>query len=185
MSKSLKTRWPAPALAALLAGPAQAEAQLRLNLVGDVMLDDGPGKVIADGRDPFAPMATLLADADYTIGNLETPVATTGRAMDSKIFTFRAHPRVLLVLKRHLHAVALANNHSGDYGKTAFSETLALLKQHGIPYFGGGANLREAHTPLWLENPACAWPCSATTNSSRVIRGRRPAAGHCLERTPR
>ncbi len=152
MSKSLKnTLACASALAALLAGPAQAEAQLRLNLVGDVMLDDGPGKVIADGRDPFAPMATLLADADYTIGNLETPVATTGRAMDSKIFTFRAHPRVLPVLKRHLHAVALANNHSGDYGKTAFSETLALLKQHGIPYFGGGANLREAHTPLWLE----------------------------------
>jgi len=63
MSKSLKSTLAcASALAALLAGPAQAEAQLRLNLVGDVMLDDGPGKVIADGRDPFAPMATLLAD---------------------------------------------------------------------------------------------------------------------------
>ena len=152
MSKSLKnTLACASALAALLAGPAQAEAQLRLNLVGDVMLDDGPGKVIADGRDPFAPMATLLADADYTIGNLETPVATTGRAMDSKIFTFRAHPRVLPVLKKHFDALALANNHSGDYGRAAFAEMLGLLNQAGLAAIGGGHNLREAHTPWIVE----------------------------------
>ncbi|AQR65174.1 poly-gamma-glutamate biosynthesis protein [Aquaspirillum sp. LM1] len=131
---------------------AQADAgQVRLLMVGDIMLDDGPGQVIASGRDPFAPFASLLADGDYTIGNLECPVATTGKALDSKIYTFRAHPRVLPVLKRHIDAVALANNHSGDYGKAAFAETLALLKQQQLPYFGGGANLREAHAPLWLE----------------------------------
>ena len=136
----------------LSAALAQADAgQVRLLMVGDIMLDDGPGQVIASGRDPFAPFASLLADSDYTIGNLECPVATTGKALDSKIYTFRAHPRVLPVLKRHLHAVALANNHSGDYGKAAFAETLALLKQQQLPYFGGGANLREAHAPLWLE----------------------------------
>ncbi len=136
----------------LSAALAQADAgQVRLLMVGDIMLDDGPGQVIASGRDPFAPFASLLADGDYTIGNLECPVATTGKALDSKIYTFRAHPRVLPVLKRHIDAVALANNHSGDYGKTAFAETLALLKQQQLPYFGGGANLREAHAPLWLE----------------------------------
>jgi len=136
----------------LSAALAQADAgQVRLLMVGDIMLDDGPGQVIASGRDPFAPFASLLADGDYTIGNLECPVATTGKALDSKIYTFRAHPRVLPVLKRHIDAVALANNHSGDYGKAAFAETLALLKQQQLPYFGGGANLREAHAPLWLE----------------------------------
>lgn len=136
----------------LSAALAQADAgQVRLLMVGDIMLDDGPGQVIASGRDPFSPFASLLADSDYTIGNLECPVATTGKALDSKIYTFRAHPRVLPVLKRHIDAVALANNHSGDYGKAAFAETLALLKQQQLPYFGGGANLREAHAPLWLE----------------------------------
>ena len=67
-------------------------------------------------------MATLLADADYTIGNRETPVATTGRAMDSRFHLPRPSARAAGA-QRHLHAVALANNHSGDYGKTAFSET--------------------------------------------------------------
>lgn len=124
---------------------------VRLVLVGDVMLDDGPGKTIASGRNPFAPFAAALADADFTIGNLECPIATTGQALDSKIYTFRAHPRVLPLLKQHFTALAVANNHSGDYGKAAFTETLDLLKQSSIPYFGGGRTLAEAHQPLWLD----------------------------------
>ncbi len=132
------------------AGAAVAEP-VQLVFAGDVMLDDGPGKVVAAGRDPLRYFASTLASADYAIANLETPVATTGRALDNKIYTFRAHPRVLPVLKRHFNAVGVANNHSGDYGKEAFVETLGLLEKQGIPYFGGGRNLAAAHAPLWVE----------------------------------
>ena len=139
-------------LAVLLWGSAAALAEpVQLVFAGDVMLDDGPGKVIAAGRDPLRHVAAPLARADFAIANLETPVATTGQALDNKIYTFRAHPRVLPVLKRHFGAVGVANNHSGDYGKEAFVETLALLEQQGIPYFGGGRNLAAAHAPLWVE----------------------------------
>ncbi|MBI5785865.1 MAG: CapA family protein [Rhodocyclales bacterium] len=136
----------------LLLLPAFAQAEpVRLVFVGDVMLDDGPGKVVAAGRDPLAPFAALLADADYRIANLECPLATTGKAIPTKIYTFRADPRAVRVLKGRFDAVSVANNHSGDYGRAAFLETLAVLDGARIRHFGGGRNLVEAHAPLWIE----------------------------------
>jgi poly-gamma-glutamate capsule biosynthesis protein CapA/YwtB (metallophosphatase superfamily) len=117
--------------------------------VGDVMLDEHPGKLIEGGRDPFAPFAEIMHSADFQIGNLECVVATTGMPIN-KIYTFRAHPRTLKVLKRHFTALSLANNHTGDFGSEAFVEMLDLLKREGLPYFGGGRNLSEAHAPLLL-----------------------------------
>jgi len=130
--------------------PLRAEP-VKLIFVGDILLDDGPGRAIAAGRDPLAPFASLLADADYRIGNLECPIASLGQPLESKIYSFQAHPRVLSVLKGRFDALAVANNHSSDYGQAAFLETLDHLKQAGIASFGGGRNLAEAHAPLWIE----------------------------------
>jgi poly-gamma-glutamate capsule biosynthesis protein CapA/YwtB (metallophosphatase superfamily) len=129
-------------------------APVKLIFVGDILLDDGPGRVVAEGRDPLAPFASRLASADFRIGNLECPIvdpATVGQPLDSKIYNFRAHPRVLSVLKGRFDALAVSNNHSGDYGQAAFLETLDHLKQAGIASFGGGRNLAAAHAPLWIE----------------------------------
>ena len=133
----------------VVATPAAADP-VRLLFVGDVMLDDGPGRLISRGGDPLAAFAPLLQDADYTIGNLECPIATQGKALNSKIFSFRADPRVLSVLKGRFDALAVANNHSGDYGQAAFLETLDHLAGQGVATFGGGRNLQEAHQPLWI-----------------------------------
>lgn len=137
-------------LLALAATAARAEP-VDLVFVGDIMLADGPGKVIAGGGDPLEPFAPLLKEADFTLGNLECPVATTGSPLDNKIATFRADPATLRVLQGRFNAVAVANNHSGDYGKGAFLETLEHLERAGIPWVGGGRNLSEAHKPLWIE----------------------------------
>lgn len=143
-----------PALfAVLLAFCATAMAQpapVTLVFAGDMVLDDAAGAMIAQGGDPFAAFTKLFRNADIRLGNLECVVATTGSAGD-KNYTFRAHPRTLPVVKRHFDAVALANNHSGDYGREAFAEMLGLLPQAGLAYFGGGHNLSEAHAPLILE----------------------------------
>ncbi len=139
------------ALCAALGLSSVLAEPVRLVFVGDVMLDDGPGRVIASGRDPLAPFAAQLRDADFTIGNLECPIATVGQPLDSKIFSFRADPRVLPLLKGRFDALAVANNHSGDYGKAAFVETLSHLDQAGIRHFGGGRDLASAHAPLWIE----------------------------------
>ena len=149
----------AAACAVLVVGSnlAKAAKPLKTNpstvslvFAGDIVLDDAAGALIERGGDPFKAFAPLFKAADIRLGNLECVVATTGSAVD-KNFTFRAHPRSLPVLKRHFDAVALANNHSGDYGREAFAEMLDLLKAQGLDQFGGGHNLREAHTPLIIE----------------------------------
>ncbi|MBI4757042.1 MAG: CapA family protein [Betaproteobacteria bacterium] len=138
------------ALSLWAAGAACAEP-VSIVFAGDIMLDEGPGRVIASGRDPLRHFAAYLIDADFTVGNLECPIATIGLPLDSKIYLFRAHPRVLSVLRERFDAVSVANNHSGDYGKQAFLQTLGLLDEAGIRHFGGGRDLAAAHAPLWVE----------------------------------
>lgn len=150
--RALGYRWLA---AALLLGCAAARAAddaapVSLVFVGDIVLDDTAGEMIRRGKDPFANFADVFQAADIRLGNLECVVATVGSA-GAKNFTFRAHPRTLPVLKRHFDALALANNHSGDFGREAFSQMLGLLKQSQLGYFGGGHTLSEAHTPLIVE----------------------------------
>ena len=133
----------------LLALALRAEP-VNLIFVGDVMLDDGPGRLIGRGGDPLQPFAAILDDADYRIANLENPIAESGSAIDNKPYTFRARPRVLPVLQGRFDAVGLANNHTGDYGRDALLETLHHLDSAGIARFGAGRNLSEAHQPLWI-----------------------------------
>jgi len=126
-------------------GPALAQgSDIRMVFVGDVMLADGPGRLIRSGKDPFRHVAAVLKDADLTIGNLECVIASSGKP-ETKPYIFRAPKQSLRLLKKYFSAVSLANNHSGDFGKGAFIEMLQLLEQHQISYFGGGRNLRAAH----------------------------------------
>ncbi|MEI7428792.1 MAG: CapA family protein [Betaproteobacteria bacterium] len=124
---------------------AQSE-NIKITFVGDIMLDDLPGKYIEEGKDPFASFATVFKNSDLVIGNLECVVGTSGEA-EIKPFVFRAHPRVLPLLKKYFSAVSLANNHVGDYGPDAFSKQIDLLDAAGIEHFGGGKDIRDAHRP--------------------------------------
>lgn len=146
LAPDLPAAQPRPAEAA----PATDSRTVRLAWMGDVMLADGPGRLIARGIDPFGRVAAALKQADLRIANLECVVADNGRAL-RKPWTFRAHPRTLPVLQRHVDAVSLANNHSGDFGPQAFAQMLGRLQQAGLPYFGGGQHLRQAHRPLILQ----------------------------------
>lgn len=121
-----------------------------LVFAGDIVLDGQPGLAIQAGRDPFTAFAPLFARADIRVANLECVVATIGEP-EEKIFKFRAAPQTLDFLKRHIDAVSIANNHSGDFGRPAFEQMLGLLDQSGIGHFGGGHNLLEAHKPLIIE----------------------------------
>jgi poly-gamma-glutamate capsule biosynthesis protein CapA/YwtB (metallophosphatase superfamily) len=140
------------AVLCMSAAMAQAsEPVVSVVFVGDIMLEGGPDRAIRRGRDPFAGVAHLFKGADIRLGNLECVVATVGSVEPEKPNVFRVHPRGLKYVQRHFDAVGLANNHSGDYAPHAFAQMLGLLKQSGLGYYGGGHNLKEAHTPLILE----------------------------------
>ena len=141
-------------LSVLCMGAAMAqtpEPVVSVVFAGDIMLEGGPDRAIRRGQDPFAGVAHLFQGADVRLGNLECVVATVGSVEPEKPNVFRVHPRGLKYVQRHFDAVGLANNHSGDYGPKAFAQMLGLLKKSGLGYYGGGLNLKEAHTPLILE----------------------------------
>lgn len=136
-------------LALLLVSPfaLAASEPIQMVFVGDIMLDETPGQFIKRGKDPFKSFAPILDTADISIGNLECVVGRSGKKED-KPYTFMANPRVIPVLKRHLSAVSLANNHSADFGTQAFSQMLDLFDKDGLRYFGAGRNISEAHQPI-------------------------------------
>ncbi len=131
--------------------PVYSENQtIRILFVGDVMLDELPGEMIRESKNPFAAFDELFERADIAIGNLECVISEQG-VPEEKPYTFRAHPRVIPLLKKYFSAVSLANNHSGDYGPRAFADMLDLLERGGVSYFGGGRNIRSAHEPYIVE----------------------------------
>jgi poly-gamma-glutamate capsule biosynthesis protein CapA/YwtB (metallophosphatase superfamily) len=128
-----------------------AEPTVQAIFAGDIMLDELPGEAIHNGVDPFDSFAKVLHDADLVVGNLECVVATTGEKIP-KPYNFRARPEVIQTLTKHLTAVTVANNHSGDYGKGALAEEFDLLEKAPLLYFGGGRNFDDAHKPLIYEH---------------------------------
>ena len=130
--------------------PSPPAAGMSIVFVGDIMLDGGPGHAISSGRDPFAACSHLLADADYSVGNLECVLGKGGERM-LKPFSFRGAAESPRFLKKHFSAVSLANNHSGDFGPAGLVELLRTLDDAGIPSFGAGRTLADARRPLVLE----------------------------------
>ena len=128
----------------------QTPGTVKLVMVGDIMFanDQETGKLVVRGENPFQPFADVLHAADVSIANLECVVAEKGEKVE-KPYNYMASPTCLPLLKRYFTGLSVANNHSGDYGKAAFAEQCDLLEKAKMPYFGGGRNLAEAHTP-WI-----------------------------------
>ncbi len=127
--------------------PAKPSENLRILFAGDIMLDNGPGNVIANGKDPFEACAPLFEGVDLCIGNLEC-VLGRGGEMRLKPYVFRGASDSPRFIKKYFHAVSLANNHSLDFGPGGMVEMIAVLKREKLPYFGGGLNLKEATAPF-------------------------------------
>ena len=123
---------------------------VRLDAVGDVNLGDGPGEAIArhGPRYPWRFAGPILERADLAVANLECAVSRRGRPQP-KLFVFRGTARALFAAREAggLDAVSLANNHSGDYGKTALLDTLRNARRAGLRTFGAARTAAGASRP--------------------------------------
>lgn len=96
---------------------------------------------------PFRPTAARTASADFTFGNMDSPM--------SAILKPRHHGTVFVTSNKvlpgfrleGLDVITLANNHSGNVGTPTMLETKRLLEGAGIKTAGAGANLAEALRP--------------------------------------
>ena len=144
-----------------LVSEQSAPKSLSLNAVGDIMFDRRVSQMINQegGGWPFAGTSGLLADADLTFANLESPISSRGERLDVKDVTFRGNPAALSGIRdAGIDFVALANNHIFDYGLEAYQDTVSALDQNGIRHAGAGPNIESAFAPTIID----------TTNSTKV-----------------
>ena len=133
----------------------QRVAPISMVLVGDIMMDRGVKRSVdANFGGDFAALfanTQYLKDADIAFGNLEGPIAGSGRNVGSR-FSFRMMPVVAGTLgDSGFDVVSFANNHVGDWDRAAFDETLLQLKEAQIQYAGAGVNYTDAATPRIIE----------------------------------
>ena len=113
----------------------------------------GEKTLLRYGQDaPFTHVKQILIDADFVIGNLETPI------VDASIKTVRNYevPRQIPGVERtfatqKFYGLSLANNHAMDYGDIGLAQTISRLERAGVKTFGAGSDLDHARKPLILE----------------------------------
>jgi poly-gamma-glutamate synthesis protein (capsule biosynthesis protein) len=133
--------------------PIRTLARATIAAVGDVLLHEavkrsaethGRGAPDAGYAWLFAPIADLLAAADVTFANLETPVAPDAGS-GTRPYVFNAPPDALAALRRAgVDVVSVANNHAFDQGRAGFEETLRRIEAGGLRAVGAGPADRPA-----------------------------------------
>lgn len=121
-----------------------------LILVGDIMLSRGVDITMKTKGYlyPFKNISEITNSAEVTFGNLESPLSTRGMKGD-QIYSFRGDPEAVKgLVYAGFKVLNLANNHSYDYGRKAFEETLEILKKNKIQTIGAGKNVTEARKPV-------------------------------------
>jgi len=93
----------------------------------------------------------ILKEADIAFANLEGPASDKGYDRRN-LYSFRMDPSVVPALKgAGFSVLSVANNHEADWGRDAYADTLARLKENEIAYTGGGVNTTEAEAPVIIE----------------------------------
>ena len=85
----------------------------------------------------FENVADIFEEDDLTIVNFEGTLSERGKRQD-KQFAFRGDPEYVEILtSSSVEAATLANNHSSDYGKESYDDTIEYLEDEGIAVFDG------------------------------------------------
>ncbi len=137
--------------------PIYEPSFVTLAFMGDLMLDRGvESSVIKNFGNDYSALfekipAKLLKNSDIAFANLEG--AASDQGLDQKnLYSFRMDPGIIPALAgAGLDVLSLANNHVGDWGRPAYIDTLARLKENEIRYTGGGLSEVEAEAPAIIE----------------------------------
>ncbi len=115
----------------------------------------------------FAPLKSLMDEADCRIANLETPLAGEGALYSRTIFDFNAPDSLADALRRlGIDALSFANNHAFDRGEEGILRTLKVLRERGFSVTGAYADPEEDRVARFeAVGTRVAWIAyTATTN---------------------
>ncbi|VAV82619.1 hypothetical protein MNBD_DELTA01-1656 [hydrothermal vent metagenome] len=130
------------------------KVRLRVVAVGDIFLGERAVSFLEKNGAayPFSKMGGMLRDADFAIGNLESPLTEEDEPFMEKKYILKAPPWAVASLKASgIDVFTLANNHMMDYGAGALVETIGLLDKEGLGHTGAGVDLRSARRPAVSE----------------------------------
>lgn len=124
---------------------------MKITFLGDIMIEPPVLKAAKRGKkydfnDVFAPAKALLAESDYVIGNLETPLAGAKAGYSKTHLCFNAPDAYADAVKAAgIDLVSTANNHVFDRGYAGMERTIRVLDEKGLAHTG--TFLREAERP--------------------------------------
>lgn len=111
-----------------------APPAVRVLLLGDLSLGRGV-EPLAERGEALAAVRALLADADLTAANLESPLTDRPPVRDG--FRLAASPGVGAELTRAgIDVAGVANNHAAESGSDGLRDTLSTLDQLGVAAVG-------------------------------------------------
>lgn len=122
---------------------------------GDIMLDRGVRRsVIKNLNGDYSALFNNLdvfKNSDIAFANLESVASDKGKDIYN-LYSFRMDPVAIPAIKNAgINILSVANNHVGDWGLSAYIDSLERLKENGLLYTGGGNNKTEAETPTIIE----------------------------------
>ena len=113
---------------------------MRIAFLGDTVFSgkfDCTQKSISEISDYFKEIIGVLENCDFAIANLEAPFTKCTDTREAKSMPLKSSPENVELLRMlGITAVCLANNHIFDFGKKGLHETLQVLKEMNIGYFG-------------------------------------------------
>ena len=122
-----------------------------IGAVGDIMPARGLDQALLAETGPqrvFTDTLPLLRSFDLLVGNLEAAATARGTPAN-KTYTFRFRQDALQALKAAgFSYLSIANNHTFDFGKQGFLDTLDALRSFGIGTSGAGSDESAAAAPF-------------------------------------
>ena len=123
--------------------------------VGDIMLSRNVAQKIKEAGDPAAPfrnMSAILQSADFSFGNLETPIVNGSGIIGGHAMVFAAPSSSLAgLIENKFKILNLANNHALDQNLAGINSTLALLDEKQLQHIGVGRDQTAAWQPAKIE----------------------------------
>lgn len=110
-------------------------------------------------------LKNILAEHDYVVANLETPLTNSSKMSGSKSAYINSKVQNVEVLKYlGINAVSLANNHTYDFGKVGETDTKKILESNYIEWFG--IDDKSLNIDILNQKIALHGYCSFNTNPS-------------------
>jgi hypothetical protein len=119
---------------------------MRLNFFGDISLFniDYSSFKYCNG------FSELVDSADFNIGNMECPITNIDFKEENQAINMSAAKESIHLLKP-FQIVSLANNHVRDFKEQGIIDTISVLEENNIKYFGVGKTQKEAIEALLIE----------------------------------